>query len=193
MRSEYQTEQEIYKDPFMDERGTEPDRTAVQKGEDGCYRWTYEMELLHNHGFLLFLIRLILIPTAVLFLISLVLSFQIGVSLMGILQAYGILLAVLGVLAVVIFLTHLLMAKLMDNSYCLKYEMNEKEVALVQGSEKSSSVFRRVKTVRIEREEHCIYLNSWFLYNLIYCEEEDFDFVADYIASRCVNARITIH
>ena len=49
-----------------------------------------------------------------------------------------------------------------------------------------------MKTVRLEPENGYIALNSWFLYNMIYCEEEDFEFVANYITQRCVNAKIVM-
>lgn len=168
----------------------ESEETSIEKDENGTYRWTYEMELLHNHAFLLFLMRLILVPSAVVFVVILAFSFKNGTKFKTVLMAYGILVAVLAGVVVIIWFAHLFTARIFDNRFILHYEMNDKEIALVQGEERSVSEFRTVRTVRIDRENRQILLNSWFLYNMICCEEKDFDFVADYIVSRCRKAWI---
>ena len=185
----YKQEQTQPAEQMMEEESA-GEESSITRDENGTYHWTYEMELLHNHSFLSFLLKLILIPSAIVFAVILVYSLQSGVPFSNILMAYGILLAVLAVVAIIIWFVHVLTAMAMDNSYHLKYEMNEEGIAFVQGSEYSVSVFRTVRTVRIDRTNHQIFLNSWFLYNMICCDEKDFDFVAEYITSRCVNAFI---
>ena len=53
-----------------------------------------------------------------------------------------------------------------------------------------SSTFERVKKVKAVRRHHCIFVNGRFVRNRIFVDDDDFQFVFDYIASRCVNAKI---
>ncbi len=177
-------------DPFLEEEESEAELSSIVKDENGTYHWTYEMELLHNHAFLLLLMRMILIPCAIVFVLILAFSYRSGASLKNILMAYAMLVAVLAGVVVIIWLAYMLTVWMFDNRYILHFEMNDREVALVQGETRSVSEFRSVRTVRIDRENHQIFLNTWFLYNMIGCDEKDFDFVAEYIVSRCRNAWI---
>ena len=169
---------------------SEAEEDSPQRDENGTYCWTYEMELLQNHAYLLFLMRLILIPCGIVFALVLAVSFRSGASFRHVLMGYGIILAVLAGVAVIIWITHLLIALASDNRCLLRYEMNDREIALGQGESRSVSEFRKVRTVRIDRENHRIFLNSPFLYNMICCEGKDFDFVAEYIVDHCPDAWI---
>lgn len=53
-----------------------------------------------------------------------------------------------------------------------------------------SSKFPSVKTVKAIRRMNTIKVNERFEKNRVYVCDEDFDFVYDYIASRCLNAKI---
>ncbi|MBR0462739.1 MAG: hypothetical protein IJJ00_08535 [Erysipelotrichaceae bacterium] len=52
------------------------------------------------------------------------------------------------------------------------------------------SQFSKVRKVIVKRDENHIDLCSPFLLNMIYVDDEDFDFVENYITQRCENARI---
>ncbi len=52
------------------------------------------------------------------------------------------------------------------------------------------SDFLSVKSVKVLRRWNTIKLNQTFAKNQVYAEKEDFDFVLQYIKSRCVNAKI---
>ena len=51
--------------------------------------------------------------------------------------------------------------------------------------------FAKVRSVRGNRSENLIWVNSFLQYLMVYVPDEAYDFVFDYISSRCVNARIT--
>lgn len=51
------------------------------------------------------------------------------------------------------------------------------------------SEFKSVKRLRMDRKHHVIHVTSPFLFNKVYVPDEFYDFVWDYIASRCPNAR----
>ncbi len=53
-----------------------------------------------------------------------------------------------------------------------------------------SSTYRDVKKVRSVRKRNVIYVSELFMKNQIYVEDEDFDFVENFIKSRCVNAKL---
>ncbi|MBR6180167.1 MAG: hypothetical protein IKQ77_03040 [Prevotella sp.] len=53
-----------------------------------------------------------------------------------------------------------------------------------------SSKFSSVKMVKAIRRMNTIKVNERFQKNRVYVSDEDFDFVYDYIASRCTNAKI---
>ncbi len=191
----YKEETKTTPDPFADEDTEELQETAepgsaVIRREDGTYCWNSEMDLKKDNWMLGVLMKAILIPSAVLFLGALGYTLASGTPVRNILMGYGILLAVLGVVAVIIWFSHRLTRWLFNDSMAMQYEMNEKGVAYLDGRGRYESTFRGIKTIRIDRESHRLYLNSWFLYNVICCEEADFDFIVDYITSRCPNARI---
>jgi hypothetical protein len=54
----------------------------------------------------------------------------------------------------------------------------------------STSEFKSVRTVKIRRKRNTIHVNQLFDKNQVYAEDADFDFVAEYIKERCVNAKI---
>ncbi|NLZ20376.1 MAG: hypothetical protein GXY24_09000 [Bacteroidales bacterium] len=53
----------------------------------------------------------------------------------------------------------------------------------------SMSEFKNVRSVKARRRLHLIKVNQLFDKNQVYVRDEDFDFVYDYIKSRCVNAK----
>lgn len=191
----YKEETKTNPDPFADEdteelQEAEEPETALTRREDGTYCWKSEMDLKKDNWMLGFLMKAILIPSAVLFLGALGYALAGGTPVRNILMGYGILLAVLGVVAVIIWFSHRLTRWLFNDSMTMHYEMNEKGIAYLDGRGRYESTFRGIKTIRIDRESHRLYLNSWFLYNVICCDEADFDFIVDYITTRCPRAII---
>ena len=53
------------------------------------------------------------------------------------------------------------------------------------------SSFDRVVSIRTDRKHDLINVNQVFLNNQIYAGEEDYDFVLEYIVSRCPKAKVT--
>ena len=183
-------EKHYSEEPTQGDFTEEEAKTALHRDENGTWRWVYEMEMLHNHVFLGFLMELILIPSALVFAVILFFSLRSGVSIRNLLMGYGILLCVLGAVALIIAFVHMIMAIAMGNREILPYEMNETEIAYGKGNARAVSVFRSVWVVREDRRNHRLILYSLFLINLICCEEKDYDFIADYIISRCTHAWI---
>ena len=53
----------------------------------------------------------------------------------------------------------------------------------------STSEFSKVTNVKVRRRRHTIYVNQLLEKNQVYVEDADFEFVKEFIASRCVNAK----
>lgn len=53
-----------------------------------------------------------------------------------------------------------------------------------------SSEFSKVKSLKKAKGRNTIYVNELLGKNQVYCAKEDYDFVWDYISSRCPNAKI---
>ena len=53
----------------------------------------------------------------------------------------------------------------------------------------SISVFANVRTVRSVRRRHTVYVNQLLFRNQVYANDEDFDFVRDFIIRHCTNAK----
>ena len=61
---------------------------------------------------------------------------------------------------------------------------------LAQGNNSVTSIWKNVKSVKSVRNRNVIYVNEMFLKNQVYVEQEDFDFVENFIRLHCVNAKI---
>ncbi len=53
----------------------------------------------------------------------------------------------------------------------------------------SYSDFEKVQTVKSVRRRHTVYVNQLLAHNQVYANNEDFDFVRDYIIRHCTNAK----
>ena len=53
----------------------------------------------------------------------------------------------------------------------------------------STSEFKNVRTVKTRKRRNVIYVNQLLNKNQVYAADADFDFVAEFIKSRCVNAK----
>ena len=174
----------------------------IQLREDGVFQWTCELNRHRKPHLLFHLMAMILIPVALVFAGFLFLSFRSGISFSGLLSVLRILAVVLIAVTVIIGVSYLITETAAGAQEVFTYEMNDYGIRLKPSKRSSSidlrhsadtSVFRCVRTIRIDREQHLITLNSWFLYNLIWCNPEDFDFVVNYITERCVRAVILKH
>ena len=52
--------------------------------------------------------------------------------------------------------------------------------------------FSKVNSVTVDKENRFIGMRQFLFYNMIYADDPYFDFIADYIVKRCVNAKIRI-
>ena len=62
-------------------------------------------------------------------------------------------------------------------------------VGLISARTEMYSEFSRVREVKAYPSSHLIKVNGRFMHNRVYAAPEDFDFVLDYIMSRCPNQR----
>ena len=60
---------------------------------------------------------------------------------------------------------------------------------LAASKSKSTSVFANVRHVKARRWRNLIKVNQLLFKNQVYVSDEDFDFVYDFIRSRCINAK----
>ena len=60
---------------------------------------------------------------------------------------------------------------------------------LAASKSKSTSVFANVRRVKARRWRNLIKVNQLLFKNQVYVSDEDFDFVYDFIRSRCINAK----
>ena len=60
---------------------------------------------------------------------------------------------------------------------------------LAASKSRSSSEFANVRRVKTYRKRNLIKVNQLFNKNQVYVANEDFDFVYNYIKSRCINAK----
>lgn len=61
---------------------------------------------------------------------------------------------------------------------------------LVASHSTTTSKYKTVKTINGKRKRNVIYVNQTLTKNQVYVADEDYDFVYEYISSRCVNAKI---
>ncbi len=65
--------------------------------------------------------------------------------------------------------------------------------SLMAGSKNMSvSTWSDVKSIKAVRKRNVIYVNEAVQKNQVYAADEDFDFVVNYIASHCINAKINV-
>ncbi len=189
-------------EPLPDHPFEEDSHPHIQLREDGVYQWTCELDRHRKPHLLFHLMAMILTPVSLVSAGFLFLSFRSGISFSGLVSVLRLLAGVLIAVTAIIVFSCLIIRKASGTQEVFTYEMNDYGIRLKPAKNSppvdlhnsaDTSVFRSVRTIRIEREQHFIALNSWFLYNLIWCDPEDFDFVADYITERCVRAVILKH
>ncbi len=103
--------------------------SRITLGKDGIYRWSYDMDMWHNHYMFFKMLKLIGIITALcIYPIMIFAMSSDGALLKAILIATLIVLAALAVTALI----YAICALVMHGSYRLYFEMDESAIALVR-------------------------------------------------------------
>lgn len=116
------------------ERIVDPmDSQAVTRGEDGIYRWMYEMDMKENRSILYTVCKImgwICLGLYVMFLllIGLELGFRLSTVLIVTGAAVGGAVLLMGLSALIFFLS----ALIMRGKYCIRYEMGETGMEMFQ-------------------------------------------------------------
>ena len=63
---------------------------------------------------------------------------------------------------------------------------------MAAGSGGMTSEFYKLNKVTVDRKNHFIGLRQFLFYNMVYADDPYFDFIADYIVKRAVNAEINV-
>ena len=196
--------------------------TRVTLGDDGKYRWTYEMSLFKNP-------TIFLLVWKIFFFIFLGVFAVVNISdfikwgpekALENLPVLGYLL--LGMTAVV-GLGYLIYAAIMGGKYIVEFEMDEKGITHKQTASQAKKAkkigrvtmmagaasgrignvgagmnaqrtemyteFTKVRKVKAYPRLDLIKVNERLEHNQVYAAKEDFEFVKNYIASRCVNTK----
>lgn len=197
----------------------------ITLGQDGKYRWRFEMSLFRNPTVFLLVWKIFF------FIIIGIFGFITIIDLienddffpdrfLGNLKVFGIVLLGMTVLTAVGFLIY---ALIMGGKYIVDFEMDEQgikhsqlpaqaakarkisEAAFLAGAAAKSpttmgvgltstgnemySEFSMVKKVRAYPKRNLIKVNQTLQHNQVYAAPEDFEFVKDYIISRCGNLK----
>lgn len=184
---------------------------------DGKYRWIYEFSMLKNPTILFTILKIFMVVGCAPALI--VLFESLGSEGLGALitcaKVYGVVLLICVPLTL---LSYLIVAALYGWKYIVLFEMDEEGVVHIQQDKQfkkaqgialitmlvgkvgqglmvsakntQSSKFQVVRTVKGIRRRNTIKLNQFLAHNQIYVEKEDYDFVFNYISSRCKKAKI---
>ena len=180
--------------------------------EDGKYRWVYEMDMIKNPTVFLTVFKVFFWIIAIMWLaFGLILYVFVGdwEGLWGMTKAA---LGALGLMAVLTLLGVLVLAAFYGGKYVVLFEMDENEVKHIQlprqvkkaealglftalvgmlaaTKNTSTSEFKLVRSVKARRRLNLIKVNQLLNRNQVYVPDADFDFVYDYIKSRCVSVK----
>ena len=196
--------------------------TRVTLGDDGKYRWTYEMSLFKNPTIFLLIWKIfffLFLGVSAVVLISDAAKWGADKAAEN-LPILGYLL--LGMTAVV-GLGYLIYAAIMGGKYIVEFEMDEKGVnhkQIASQAKKAKKIgrvtmmagaasgrigtvgagmnaqrtemysdFTKVRKIKAYPRRDLIKVNERLEHNQVYAAKEDFEFVKNYIASRCVNIK----
>lgn len=175
--------------------------SRVTQGEDGAYRWSYDMDMYKNHYLLNVLLKVF----------GIIGLFCVGMMLFLFVQGHDLTLRIaLIILACYAGLMGLvaggyyLAALLMHGGYHLQFCMTEDEISLVRGelgrrvmdaaalltspanAAAASGVtrFKEVRGMKEHREYDAFNLRTLYGGNQIWVPEQDYEFVRDYVLSR---------
>ena len=186
---------------------TADNKTSISRGADGKYRWTYEMSVLTNPTIFLTIWKIFAIISAGIFAIIFLANIGHADRLLGTLKFCVIFFA--GMTAMV-WLGCLVYSLMIGGKYRVEFEMDENGIIHRQSAEQAeklknamkysvryrtmtrtelSSDFSKVRKVKAYPRLNVIKLNEPFAHNQVYASDEDFEFVRQFIVSRCTNLK----
>ncbi|MBR0385367.1 MAG: hypothetical protein IJI05_02325 [Erysipelotrichaceae bacterium] len=193
-------------------------------GEDGRYRWVYELPMLKNPVILMTVWRVLLISGLILAGFGLIMIAFEGFDPEAI-KGLGLsLIIALSVLMLLAIPAYIIVAKTYDYGYTVLFEMDETGITHriydkkfkkaqvlswlatavgrvgnnlttmgsgMMASERDtlSTDFASVRKIVPSRRLNLIRLEALFSHNQIYAEDEDFDFILDYLREHCPQAK----
>lgn len=184
---------------------------------DGKYRWIYEFSMLKNPTILFTVLKIFLIGGCAPALIVLLAS--LGREGLGAFVSCAEVYGLVALIAVPLTLfAYLIAAAIYGWKYIVLFEMDDEGVIHIQQDKQfkkaqgialltmltgrvgqglsvsaknvQSASFRSVRTVKGIRRRDTIKLNQLLVHNQIYAEKEDYDFVWEYITTRCKKVKI---
>ena len=182
-------------------------------GEDGKYRWVYEVDLWKNNVIAESLIKVMLFTIFVILVPILLIT---GTDLLSLLMLIPVFL--MGA-ALLVFIGYALTAMMNGGKYCAVFTMDEEKIIHAQSkkqvdkgrimavisavafhdpstgisllaSEKFATCYRDVKSIRSEPSKNLIRVNETLVKNQVYAYPHQFQFIEEHIVSRCPHAKI---
>lgn len=184
---------------------------------DGKYRWIYEFSMMKNTTIFFTILKIFMIGGCTPALVTLFSS--LGREKLGAFvtcaKVYGVIMSITVPLT---FFAYLIVATMYGWKYIVLFEMDNKGIVHIQQDKQfkktqgiawlatlsdrsgrgisvstknsQSSNFRSVRIVKGIRSRNTIKLNQFLVYNQIYVENEDYDFVWEFITARCKKVKI---
>lgn len=198
----------------------------IQKGQDGRYRWVYEVHLLKNYAILWEVYWAFSITAVICFLLVGCIGFcSDGIDgLKDMIPSPKVLLIIVGAVLLAGALGYFLYAAISGWKYVVRFTMDDKELVheqMPRQAKKAQVVsaltvlaglmarrpgvagagmlaarttmvtsFSSVKKIKAVRRSNLIKVNETLSRNQVYVDEQDFDFVYQFICQHCPNAKI---
>ena len=109
------------------------EQQMFQPGEDGKYRWQYELDMKNNKSILWTVLRILILCMAGLWILMLVLFSGSGDFFpRGVLAVTILFVFITAAMVLLAFLTYLIAMKVKGGVYLLKFEMDDRGVKIVQ-------------------------------------------------------------
>ena len=194
-----------------------PSNTSLPDGiflcDDGKYRWVYEINLWKNNVIVGSLIKVMLFVIFIIIVPVLLITGTDFISILMLIPAF-----LLGA-ALLTFIGYAINAMMNGGKYCAVFTMDEEKIIHAQSkkqvdkgrimailstvafndaatglsllaSEKFVTSYKDVKNIKSEPAKNLIRVNESLIKNQIYVYPHQFNFVYDYIVSRCPGAAI---
>ena len=183
--------------------GDDMSKTALTRGADGKYRWSYEISVLKNPMIFMTVWKILAVISAGIFVIIFLADLSHPERIPNNLKFCGI--YFIG-MTVMVWLGCLIYSLMIGGKYCAEFEMDEKGITHRQAEWQAerlkkamrfslryqtmtrteiSSDFSKVRRVRAYPKRNTIRLDEPFAHNQIFVPDEDFEFVRQFIISHC--------
>ena len=195
----------------------------ITLGNDGKYRWVYELNLYKNFVVLLEILKIFGHIDAGLVVFTIITDLLSGQSVAEVFSdVWTLYLILTGILLVLCLIGYFVYAIIMGGKYIVSFEMDEEKIVHMQmekqydkatilgeitaltgaftnnptvagvgllsmSKQSSTSEFSKVKKITPLRKFNTIKLDAPLNHNQIYVEDEDFDFVYDFIKKQVGN------